>query len=251
MLFLLIFTLYPVANALNARDPGALITQFVEVQRPTPTSDLNQPERRQFVGDCVLACGVLLSLSNCPKSATACECSIFNNAGPVKIDICAACLALFFPAAGADIIAAGEYCEGKPVTPTALAHCSSQCSPLLQGYASCQNIPCLCPTLSAVGPQCSSCLATINTGDANLVGSLMSVCGTATGTSPPVTTTATVTATPSSATTGLSTAAVSSPTISTSHSSAQGGNIAEMIAASYFNIVIVSSILFGFFSLFF
>lgn len=90
-------------------------------------------------------------------------------------------MALFFPAAGADLIVAAEYCAGKLGTQTgggaALASCSSQCGPLYRGYGNCQNVECLCPTVSSNGVACSDCLAAYNTGDAGVVASLMNQCG--------------------------------------------------------------------------
>lgn len=90
-------------------------------------------------------------------------------------------MGIFFPAAGADLVIAADYCAGKlgssPGGASALASCSSQCAPLYRGYGSCQNVECLCPTVSSNGAACSDCLAGINTADAGVVGSLMSQCG--------------------------------------------------------------------------
>ncbi len=77
------------------------------------------------------------------------------------------------------MIVAADYCKGGPNGAVgALSQCSAQCAPLLRGYGSCQNVsPCLCPTVSTAGVPCSECLAGINSGDAAVVGSIISQCG--------------------------------------------------------------------------
>jgi hypothetical protein len=165
-------------GAVYANKMKPLITKFVELV-PTPYAARgdHRHDKRQ-IGGCLLACGVLLSFTSCQRTATACQCSILSAASPVKIDICAGCMAIFLPAAGADLIVAADYCKGGNDAIGALSHCSAQCAPLLRGFGSCQNVsPCLCPTVSTAGIPCSECLAAINTGDAGVVGSVISQCG--------------------------------------------------------------------------
>lgn len=203
-------------------------------------------ERRQF-GGCLLACGVLASFTSCAKTATACQCSILKAAGPVKIDICAGCMALFFPAAGADLILAAGYCNGVVPGRGVLAQCSSQCDPLLRGYGGCQNINCLCPTVSSNGEQCSSCLAAINTEDAAVVGSLITQCGIGVGVSSPQTmvtpSTFVITAAPGSAMSTL-TAATSTAATVASRSSAEVGSI-NGIVFNFFNLAVLFALIVG------
>lgn len=155
-----------------------MITKFIEPQlQPTPYGQgVHDPHDRRQIGGCLLACGVLLSFTSCASTATACQCSVLNAASPVKVDICAGCMAIFFPAAGADLIVAADYCKGGNGAIGALAKCSAQCNPLLRGYGSCKDVNCLCPTVATAGEPCSQCLAGINTGDASVVGSLISQC---------------------------------------------------------------------------
>ena len=150
-------------------------------QLPNPFQPLL--DRRQYFGDCALACGVLENLIKCSGPVgspeyKSCECSVFNAAGPVKVDICAACWAYFVPAYAAVITDAGKICAGAAgAVTTALAACSNQCAAIVSGFATCSSTQCLCPTVSVNGPDCSACLGPVNTADAGFVESLMSDCG--------------------------------------------------------------------------
>jgi len=220
-----------------------LITKFIEPQ-PSPYSDLHHPHDRRQFGGCLLACGVLLSFTSCATTATACKCSVLN-ADPVKIDICAGCMAIFFPAAGADLILAAGYCKGGNGPVGALARCSAQCSPLLKGYGTCPNESCLCPTVSTAGVSCSQCLAGINTNDASVVGSLINYCA-GTGNTMLMTTPVGGTSTPVVVVTSASSstaAPVSGQATSPSHSGAHGLSIG--FVGHYFNYLILVAIVIG------
>jgi hypothetical protein len=152
-------------------------------------------------------------------------------------------MALFFPAAGADLVIAADYCNGKFGSATggasALASCSSQCAPLIRGYGNCQNVECLCPTVSSNGVACSDCLAAINTGDASVVGSLMNQCGIGGGSpqtfAASVTSPQTIVVLPTGSNLASQTAAPVTAATSTSRSAGQG-TVAGLFQGNYFGI---------------
>src|SRR5271170_3324613 len=177
VIFFIFFSVFSPAQA-NPEAPAT--TPFIAKRMPQSPNPY-QPllARRQFFGDCVLACGVLDNLELCTGPANSpeyksCECSVFNSAGPVKVDICAECWAFFVPAGAAAIAIAGKDCAvaAGQVT-TALAACSSQCAPIVSAFGTCSSTQCVCPSVSANGGDCSNCLEPINTADAAFVGSLM------------------------------------------------------------------------------
>ena len=233
-----------------------LITSF-----PTPPALLNanHPHDRRDFGGCLLACGVLLSFTSCARTATACQCSVLNAAGPVKVDICAGCIAIFFPAAGADLLLAAGYCAGGSTGRVgALSQCSSQCAPLLRGYGNCKEASCLCPTVSTAGAPCSDCLAAINTDDANVVASLISQCGGGATAAPGVVTvTPTIVATSAGNTVGAtapnaggSTGSASAQATNTTHSGS-GGSVSVGLGGMHLTVALVLGTMVGFIGLIF
>ena len=249
----------------TANPAAPTITPFI-AQRMPQSPNPYQPllHRRQFFGDCVLACGVLENLDKCKGTTDSpeyksCECSVFNAAGPVKVDICAECFAYFVPAGAALIVAAGKECAvGAGAVTTALSACSSQCGPIVSEFGTCSSTQCLCPSVSANGGECSACLGPINSADAAFVGSLMSECGvTFAGsgasasplTASPVTSPTSPLNTGSVATTtgsnGVNSAGASSSATIASHSGGQGGMNGGVFGTSYFSMFMYFTIFVG------
>ena len=259
-MLLIVSAISPPASA-SAAPPA--ITPFIAKRSPLSPNDHHAfLDRRQFLGDCVLACGALDNLEQCTGPTDSpeyksCECSIFNSAGPVKVDICAACWAYFVPAAAAVLAIAGKDCAvaAGQVT-TALAECSSQCAPIISGFGTCSSVQCLCPTVSVDGVGCSACLGPINTADAAFVASLMGECGVSgassggsvtasPGTGATGTAISTGTVVSTSGSTGLNAAGTSSSVTTASHSGGQGAMTGSIFGTSVVGICIYLTIVFG------
>lgn len=63
--------------------------------------------------------------------------------------------------------------------PGGATQCSSQCGLVYSAAASCSEVSCICPTVLAQGPQCSSCWLTVNATEAIVIGSILTACQTA------------------------------------------------------------------------
>lgn len=128
----------------------------------------------------------------------------------------------------------------NPITATASGAnpCSTQCAVVANAASTCADNSCFCPTFLELGPACSSCWATVNATEASLLGSLLTDCMTAGGT--------TAGTHPLPTTTGQTTS-IRIASTSSSKSGAQVG-IGELFGAGYVHYIMFLAILAGLFT---
>jgi len=191
---------------------------------------------------CSAQCASITSAASACNTNAECLCPTLSVIGPP----CFSCLSAL--GLGSDAATLSSYLVTDcPVVASAVI-CSAECANIIQGAAICSDASCICPTLSASGAACSSCLSALgdHTGAATISSYLATDCGAAPQaqpafphiTLPPVTTSSgpsTVTTTVVSATT----AGVSSQI----KSSGGHGTGIEILAAGYIQIIMFGSFL--------
>ena len=149
--------------------------------------------RRQVptaVGPCANQCSVVnQAISTCADDT--CFCPVLTDSGTP----CSQCYATADITAASDLSSAFSICQSEFSSPTSSAAtlvsaCSVQCSLINQALSACPDDTCFCPAALASGSQCSSCLATVDIVEAQIIGSAIQVCQnefptTTTGFSPP------------------------------------------------------------------
>ena len=196
---------------------------------------------------CSAQCASITSAASACNTNVQCLCPTLSVIGPP----CFACLSSL--GLGSDVSSLSSYLATDcPIVASAVI-CSAECSNIIQGASSCSDASCICPTLSASGAGCISCLAALgdHTDAATISSYLANDCGAAPQaqpafpliTLPPVTTPAT---NPTTVTTTVSgptqnTASVSSQTRS---SGAYGSGI-DLMGTGYIQIIMLFSLLAG------
>ena len=125
---------------------------------------------------CSARCASITSAANACNSNVECLCPTLSVIGPP----CFSCLSSL--GLGTDAISLSSYLVNDcPIVESAVI-CSAQCSNIIRGASLCRNAPCICPTLSASGAACISCLSALgdHTDAATLSSYIVSDCGAAT-----------------------------------------------------------------------
>ena len=201
---------------------------------------------------CSAQCSSITSAASACNSNPQCLCPTLSVVGPP----CFSCLSSI--GFGSDAMTLSSYLATDCPLVASVAICMAECSNIIQGASLCANASCICPTLSASGARCISCLSALgDQSDAATISSYLTTdCGAATSqaqpafppiTLPPVTTTVSVQTTVT--TTAISSATETRP--STGAVSAQTGSSGahavgtEGLRGNYFYIIMLCSLLAG------
>src|SRR5271170_4025382 len=219
-------------SVLSDNTDAAYVSSFLATQCPSIDSG----------AICSAQCASITSAASVCKTHVECLCPTLSVIGPPCFS-CFSALGL-----GSDIASLSSYLATDCPIVASAAICSAECANIIQGASLCSDASCICPTLSASGAACSSCLSALgdHTDAATISSYLASNCGGAPQaqpafphiTLPPVTTSSgpsTVTTTVVSATT----AGVSSQI----KSSGGHGTGIEILAAGYIQIIMFGSFL--------
>ena len=195
---------------------------------------------------CSAQCASITSAASVCNTNVECLCPTLSVIGPPCFS-CFSALGL-----GSEIASLSSYLVTDCPIVASVVICSAECANIIQGVRLCSDASCICPTLSASGAGCSSCLAALgdHTDAATISSYLTSNCGAAPQaqpafpqiTLPPATTPSTGPATVTTTVVGSATqntAAISSQTRS---SGAHGTGI-EILATGYIQIIMFGSFL--------
>jgi len=133
-----------------------------------PTTGITTGNPTSCAGQCA---GIATALTACADET--CLCPTLLASGPA----CSQCFATVNVSEASLLSVAISQCQTVPiVTNPGITQCSSQCGLVYIAATSCSQNSCLCPTVLAQGPQCSSCWATVNTTEASVIGSIFTAC---------------------------------------------------------------------------
>jgi hypothetical protein len=182
-------------SALETPESLALDHVIILIEKREFVVDYRIPRRQlpTSSGPCANQCSVVnQAISTCFDDSCFCPVLTASGAG------CSQCYATANITAASALSSASSICLSEfPLLTSSIASlaaaCSVQCNLINQALSECFDDSCFCPTALASGPQCSSCLATVNIAEAQDIGSAMQICQIefatgATGTSYPTTT---------------------------------------------------------------